>query len=194
MKYLIVGLGNVGRDYDNTRHNIGFDVVDQLAKDLKIEWSLDRHAFMAEGKYKGKTYILLKPTTYMNLSGVAIKYWLDKEKIPLENLMVILDDLNLPLGKLRIRKKGSSGGHNGLKNIEAKLQTVDYPRLRVGIGADFRDGHQVDFVLGTWKSNERALVDLVIQESAEAMKSFSFIGLDRTMNVYNAKEISLKID
>lgn len=191
MKYLIVGLGNIGAAYHHTRHNIGFDVVDKLAEELGATWQVDRYASMAQAKLRGKIYVLIKPSTYMNLSGQAIRYWLDKEKIERQNMMVILDDLNLPLGKLRIRQKGSSGGHNGLKNIEELLQTVDYPRLRVGIGDNFKSGQQVDFVLGKWSSQEQPLVDLVCHESAEAVKSFGFIGLERTMNVYNAKQIAL---
>jgi peptidyl-tRNA hydrolase, PTH1 family len=191
MKYLIVGLGNIGAAYQHTRHNVGFDVVDKLAEELGATWQIDRYASMAQAKLRGKIYVLIKPTTYMNLSGQAIRYWLDKEKIERQNMMVILDDLNLPLGKLRIRQKGSSGGHNGLKNIEELLQTVEYPRLRVGIGDNFKNGQQVDFVLGKWTSEEQPLLDLVCHESAEAVKSFGFIGLERTMNVYNAKQIAL---
>lgn len=191
MKYLIVGLGNIGAEYAHTRHNIGFDVVDALAAEMGATWAHDRYAFVAQGKLRGRTYILVKPTTYMNLSGQAVRYWLDKEKLERAQLMVILDDLNLPLGKLRIRHKGSSGGHNGLKNIEELLQTGDYPRLRVGIGDDFKQGQQVDFVLGRWDADEQPLVDLVIKESADAIKSFGFIGLERTMNTYNAKTIAL---
>jgi PTH1 family peptidyl-tRNA hydrolase len=191
MKYLIVGLGNIGADYHKTRHNIGFDVLDALAAQLGGTWKNERYAAVAEVKSKGRIYVLAKPSTYMNLSGQAVRYWLEKEKIPREQLIVILDDLNLPLGKLRIRQKGSAGGHNGLKNIEELLNTGDYPRLRIGIGDDFKSGQQVDFVLGHWTTAEQPLVDLVIEHSTKAILSFGFIGLERTMNTYNALQISL---
>ena len=192
MKFLIVGLGNVGAEYNHTRHNIGFDVVDALATELGATWQLDRHAYVAEAKLKGKSIWLLKPTTYMNLSGQALRYWVQKEKFDLANIMVILDDLNLDLGRMRIRIKGSAGGHNGLKNIEEVMQTNEYPRMRLGIGSNFRQGQQVDFVLGKWATSERELVQAVVQEAGEAVKSFAFIGLERTMNIYNSKQITVK--
>ncbi len=192
MKYLIVGLGNIGADYANTRHNIGFDVVDEIARSLNAEgWTHDRYCYRTEAKYKGRIFVLIKPTTYMNLSGQAVRYWLQAEKLERSQLMVILDDLNLPLGKLRLRKKGSSGGHNGLKNIEEILQTDDYPRLRIGIGNDFLQGQQVDFVLGRWTQEEAPLVQLVAQAAAGAVKDFAFIGLERAMNAVNAKILTL---
>lgn len=192
MKYLIVGLGNIGADYEHTRHNIGFDVVDEIARSLNAEnWTHDRYSYRAEAKYKGRIFVLIKPTTYMNLSGQAVRYWLQAEKLERAQLMVILDDLNLPLGKLRLRKKGSSGGHNGLKNIEEILQTDDYPRLRIGIGNDFLQGQQVDFVLGRWTAQEAPLVQLVAQAAAQAIKDFAFVGIDRAMNTINAKTVAL---
>jgi peptidyl-tRNA hydrolase, PTH1 family len=189
MKYLIVGLGNVGAAYDFTRHNIGFEVLDYLVREAGGAWALDRHAYVCELKIKGKIFFCIKPTTYMNLSGQALRYWLQKEKIELENALVILDDLNLPLGQMRIRAKGSSGGHNGLKNIEELLQTVNYPRVRIGIGDDFKEGRQVDFVLGKWTADETEKVNVIVQQAAEAIQSFGFIGLERTMNIFNAKKL-----
>src|ERR1700761_5880525 len=154
MKFLIVGLGNIGAEYDATRHNIGFDVADAFVIKHGGNFSLDRHAFMAEVKWKGKTFVVIKPTTYMNLSGKAVKYWMDKEKIPIENILVLVDDLALPLGTLRVRAGGSDAGHNGLKNINLVLMTDKYPRLRFGIGNDYPKGKQIDFVLGKWKTDE----------------------------------------
>ncbi len=185
MKFLIVGLGNIGTEYDATRHNIGFDVADAFVIRHGGSFSLDRHAFKAECKWKGKTFIVIKPTTYMNLSGKAMKYWLDKEKIAIENSLVILDDLALPLESLRLRGAGSAAGHNGLKNIELMLQTNEYPRLRFGIGNQYPKGGQVDFVLGKWKPSEMPIVKEKILKSVEAIESFAAIGLANTMNTYN---------
>lgn len=185
MKYLIVGLGNMGSDYDGTRHNIGFDVVDQICKSLEGSWRLDTHGDLAEVKYKGRTLILLKPNTYMNLSGKAVRYWLQKEKIQPENLMIITDDLNLDFGKTRIRPSGSDGGHNGLKSIQELLATTTYPRLRMGIGSTFSKGKQVNFVLGKWSNDEAAELPNIIERAAEAVKTFASIGIDRAMNLYN---------
>ena len=156
MKYLITGLGNIGYEYENTRHNIGFDAVDFLCKNLEGTWRQDTHGDLAEVKFKGRTLILLKPNTYMNLSGKAIRYWMQKEKIPVEQTMVILDDLNLDFGKIRIRASGSDGGHNGLKNIQELLGGNVYPRMRLGIGSNFSKGKQVNFVLGKWSEDEKA--------------------------------------
>ena len=186
-KFLIVGLGNIGSEYKNTRHNIGFDVVDYLAKEEGVTFSEGRLADVAQLKIKGKPIVLIKPTTYMNLSGKAVNYWLQQEKISIENLLVIVDELALPLGKLRINPKGSDGGHNGLKNIQETLNTTNYNRLRFGIGNEFSKGKQVDFVLGKWTDEEQQLLQERINLAADAIKSFAFIGLERTMNSFNAK-------
>jgi len=185
MKYLIAGLGNFDIEYENTRHNIGFDVVDHLAKEKKIVFTSKRYADLAEFRVKGKTCILIKPTTYMNLSGKAVKYWLDKENLPYENLLVIADDLNLPLGKIRIRKNGSDGGHNGLKSIQELLNSNLYPRMRLGIGNEFGKGRQVDFVLGTWEKEEKKVVEETVKKAADAVISFMLEGVDVAMNKFN---------
>ncbi|WP_295119131.1 aminoacyl-tRNA hydrolase [uncultured Chitinophaga sp.] len=185
MKYLIVGLGNIGMEYANTRHNIGFDVVDAFARKHSVSFNLDRLADIAECKWKGKTFLLIKPTTYMNLSGKAVKYWMDKEKIPVENIFVIVDDLALPLEAIRIRPGGSDAGHNGLKSIQEVLGTNQYPRLRFGIGNNYPKGRQVDFVLGKWKNDEMPLVLQKIDKSCEIIESFAALGTQRTMNNYN---------
>lgn len=185
MKYLIVGLGNMGAQYDHTRHNIGFDVVDYLAKEAALPWIQNTHGDLAEVKYKGRTLILLKPTTFMNLSGKAVRYWMDKHKILPENLLVIVDDLNLDLGKMRLRGKGSDGGHNGLKDIQEKLGSNEYFRLRMGIGKDFHSGQQVNFVLGKWKPHEKEAVEIMIEKAAKAVKNFTTIGTKLTMDELN---------
>jgi len=186
-KFLIVGLGNIGEEYAHTRHNIGFDVLDHLAKEAGVKFKSDRLAEVAEMKYKGKTLILLKPSTFMNLSGKAVNYWMQAEKIEIDNMLVIVDDLALPLGKLRIGPKGSDGGHNGLKNIQEILQTTNYPRLRFGISNEFGKGQQVDYVLGKWDNEEKAKLSERIQLATDAIKAFTFIGLQRCMNTYNIK-------
>lgn len=183
MKYLITGLGNVGYEYDGTRHNVGFEVVDFLCKQLEGNWRSDHHGDLAEVRFKGRTLILLKPNTYMNLSGKAIRYWLQKEKIPLENSLVILDDLNLAFGKQRLRPKGSDGGHNGLKSIQELLGTDAYPRLRIGIGSDFSKGKQVNYVLGKWTEGENAELPHVLEKAAEVVKTYVTIGLERAMSI-----------
>lgn len=185
MKFLIVGLGNIGFEYDGTRHNIGFDVADAFVLKHGGNFTLDRHAFFAECKWKGKVFLVIKPTTYMNLSGKALKYWVDKEKIPLENVLVIVDELALPLGTLRLRGKGSDAGHNGLKNIQLVLQTDQYPRLRFGIGNNFPKGKQVDFVLGKWTPSEMPYVKDNVLKSVEIIESFATQGITQTMNNYN---------
>jgi PTH1 family peptidyl-tRNA hydrolase len=190
-KFLIVGLGNIGADYAGTRHNIGFDVADALAASLNGQFSNVRLAEKAELKWKGHIFICIKPNTYMNLSGQAVKYWMDKEKIVVENTLVILDDLALPLSKLRLRPGGSSGGHNGLKSIEASLGRNDYPRLRFGIGNGFSRGSQVDFVLGGWDEAELPIVRKKVGICVEIVESFAAIGLERTMNQYNKLEFEL---
>ena len=187
MKYLIVGLGNPGIDYDNTRHNIGFDVLDKLAADAGVSWKDETQGWIATIKHKGRTLILLKPSTYMNLSGKSVRYWMTKEKIIRDNILVVVDDLQLPLGKLRLRGKGSDGGHNGLKNIDQMLGGNNYSRLRFGIGNDFHSGQQIDFVLGKWKSEEAEKLPEIIKKATEICKSFAAIGLKFTMNQFNNK-------
>jgi PTH1 family peptidyl-tRNA hydrolase len=185
VKYLITGLGNVGVDYSGTRHNIGFDVVDYLAAKFDVRYKSDRLGFVGSFKYKGRTFILLKPTTFMNLSGQAVRFWMQKEKIKLENLLVVLDDLNINFGQVKMKSKGSAGGHNGLKNIELLLNTAEYARLRLGIGDKFSKGRQVNFVLGKWTEKEEELLPKVIKHAAEGVLSFGTIGLGRSMNSYN---------
>ena len=185
VKYLIAGLGNIGSEYNGTRHNIGFDVVDYLAGKFDVQYKSDRHAFVGSFRHKGRTFILIKPTTYMNLSGQAIRYWMQKEKIKQENLLVILDDLNIGFGHVKLKTKGSAGGHNGLKNIEQVLKSAQYSRLRVGIGNQYSKGKQVNFVLGKWTDAEEDKLMEIIKHSAEAVLSFGTIGVARTMNLYN---------
>jgi len=187
MKYLIIGLGNIGIEYEHTRHNIGFDVVDRLNSELKGEFSLERHAFRSEVKYKGRKLILLKPTTFMNLSGKAVKYWMTMEKVNADHILVILDDLALPLGKLRMKLKGGDGNHNGLTSIIENLGHSNFPRLRFGIGNDFKRGYQSDFVLGKWTSNEEPIIDERIDLAIEFIKGFVSIGAQRTMTALNNK-------
>jgi len=185
MKFLIVGLGNIGMEYDATRHNIGFDVADTFVIQNGGTYTLDRHAHKAEVKWKGKTFVVIKPTTYMNLSGKAVKYWLDKEKIPTEQMLVIVDDLALPVGTLRIRAGGSDAGHNGLKNIQLMLATDKYPRLRFGVGSDFPKGRQVEFVLGKWKPSEIKEVKDMILKSVDAIECFAAQGIGKAMTEFN---------
>ena len=186
-KYLIAGLGNIGAEYVNTRHNIGFKVLDRLASQEGLEFKTAKLGAVAEYKLKGRTFILLKPNTYMNLSGKAIKYWLDTEKIPLENLLVVTDDLNLPFGSIRIKGKGSDGGHNGLKNTQLVLNTGDYARFRFGISDEFKKGQQVDYVLGEWSEEEKAKLPERLDTAVEAIKSFGLSGLGNTMSTFNGK-------
>ncbi len=185
MKYLIAGLGNKGAGYDDTRHNIGFEVVDYLAAKYEVTLENLRYGWVGKFKTKGRTFILLKPNTYMNLSGKSVHFWLQKEKIKQENLLVVLDDLNITFGTVKMKAKGSAGGHNGLKNIEEILKSGQYPRLRIGIGNQYGKGHQVDFVLGKWSSKEMESLPTIIKHSAEAVVSFGTIGLGRTMNSCN---------
>jgi PTH1 family peptidyl-tRNA hydrolase len=187
MKYLIVGLGNIGSEYVNTRHNIGFQVLDVLAQTKEVSFSDVRRAFKAELKHRGRTLVLIKPTTYMNLSGKAVNYWMQKEKIPLKNTLIITDDLALPFGKIRIRAKGSDAGHNGLKNINEILGTNAYARLRFGIGNDFLQGQQIDYVLGKWTDEEKAKLPDRIKKSIEAILDFPVIGIQQVMNRHNNK-------
>jgi len=190
-KFLIVGLGNIGNEYANTRHNIGFDVVHAFVTKHGGSFNVDRLAYMAEVKWKGKTFVCICPTTFMNLSGRAFKYWLDKTKVPLENTLTIVDDLALPLEKLRLRGAGSSAGHNGLKDIQTVLGTDSYPKLRFGIGNQYPKGLQADFVLSQWRKDEISLVKLKIDKSVEVIESFAAIGLDKTMSQVNNIMISL---
>jgi peptidyl-tRNA hydrolase, PTH1 family len=187
MKYLFVGLGNPGAKYEETRHNIGFKVVEALAKELGGTFTLQKVAEKAEVKFKGRTLILVKPTTYMNLSGKAVNYYLQQEKIPKENLVVITDDLALPFGKLRMKGKGSDGGHNGLKDIQAVLNTTEYCRLRFGVSANFNKGQQSDYVLGEWDVEERESLTERIDVAKEFLKSFAAIGIQLTMTNWNGK-------
>lgn len=187
MKYLIACLGNIGAEYANTRHNIGFMVADHLAKDLECTFTTNRLAMVSEMKYKGRQLIVIKPTTYMNLSGKAVKYWATQEKIPIENILVVCDDLALPTGTLRMKKKGSDGGHNGLKNIIEALGSNEFCRLRIGIGNDFAKGKQVDYVIGEWKQSEIDEIQPRLNVAVEMIKSFVAIGPDLTMNQFNNK-------
>lgn len=187
MKYLIVGLGNMGAEYDNTRHNIGFDAVDLLAKEFDVEFKNDQLGDLAQFKFKGRTFILLKPSTFMNLSGKAVRYWLQKHKINKPNLLVIVDDLNLPFGAQRLRGKGSDGGHNGLKDIDRMCGGNNYARLRIGIGRGHAKGGQVGFVLGEWNSEEQDKLGDILKYAGETVKSFATIGLAHTMSKYNKK-------
>lgn len=187
MKYLIVGLGNKGVEYAETRHNVGFKVAENLAKVIDAPFKTANFGWIAEGKYKGRKIFILKPDTYMNLSGKAVKYWMQKENIPLENLMVITDDLALPFGTLRMKAKGSDAGHNGLKSIQEELQTQQYPRLRFGISADFTEGRQVDYVLGTWDTTENEQLPERIEMFSRAILSFVFAGIQNTMSAFNGK-------
>jgi peptidyl-tRNA hydrolase, PTH1 family len=184
-KYLIAGLGNIGAEYAGTRHNIGFDVVDALAGKHGVHFSVERLAEMVEIRWHGNVLVCIKPTTYMNLSGRAVKYWMDKEKIPMEHILVIVDELALPLNRLRLRPGGSDAGHNGLTSIQESLGTNAYPRLRFGIGNNFPRGRQVDYVLGRWGPEELPLVRIKIEKSVELIESFATIGIERTMNLYN---------
>ncbi|MBG9377901.1 aminoacyl-tRNA hydrolase [Panacibacter sp. DH6] len=187
-KYLIVGLGNIGSEYAHTRHNIGFDVLTAFVLKHNGTFTTQRLAEVAEIKWKGKIFICIKPTTYMNLSGKAFKYWMDKEKVPVENTLTIVDDLALPLSKIRLRPSGSSGGHNGLTDIEATIATDKYPKLRFGIGNNYPRGMQVEFVLGKWFPEEVAVVAKKVQACIEAIESFSTNGIERTMNLINKTE------
>jgi len=187
VKYLIAGLGNIGDEYAHTRHNIGFDILDALAGASNISFKDKRYGFVAEYKYRARTYILLKPSTYMNLSGNAVRYWLRKEKLDLDRLLVVVDDLALPFGSLRVRAKGGDAGHNGLNHIQNMLGTAAYARMRFGIGNDYHQGQQVDYVLSGWSEEEEKALPERKEQACEIIKSFGTIGLQRTMNLYNNK-------
>lgn len=187
MHYLIVGLGNIGPEYENTRHNIGFDIVDNLATDASVKFTDRRYGAIAEMKIKNKYLTLLKPSTYMNLSGNAVRYWMQAEKIEIENVLIIVDDLALPFGSLRLRPSGSDAGHNGLKHIQETLSTTNYARLRFGIGNDFNRGQQIEYVLSGWSPEQLETLPQLIDRSSDIVKSFCLAGLQRTMNDYNKR-------
>ncbi|MBP8726072.1 MAG: aminoacyl-tRNA hydrolase [Saprospiraceae bacterium] len=184
-KYLIAGLGNMEKAYFGTRHNVGFDVADAIAEKLGAGFTTENYAHTSRAAYRGRKLLIIKPVTYMNLSGKAIAYWLQKEQIPPERLLVILDDLNIPFGSIRIRSGGSDGGHNGLRSIQESLQSTKYPRLRIGLGNAFAKGKQVDFVLGPWSEEEKKILPGLLTWSAEAVLSWCFNGLQQAMNAYN---------
>lgn len=186
-KFLVVGLGNIGEKYENTRHNIGFKIADALVKEYEESFTTEKHGDLAKLKVKGKTVFVLKPNTYMNLSGKAVLYWMKKENILTDNVLIITDDLNIDFGTIRIKAKGSAGGHNGLKDIQEKLNTSTYPRFRFGVGSDYRKGAQVDFVLGTWSDEEESALIERIPTSVKAVESFINAGLANTMNTFNGK-------
>ena len=186
-KFLIVGLGNIGNKYTNTRHNIGFKIVDEVANEHNVTFETEKLGDIATFRFKGRTFILLKPSTYMNLSGKALKYWMQKEKIEIDNILVVTDDLNIDFGTIRIKGKGSDGGHNGLKDIQEKLGTNKYPRFRFGVGANFSKGRQVDYVLGEWSKEETSQLIERLPTSAKAITSFGTAGLASTMNTFNGK-------
>ena len=187
MKYLIVGLGNIGAEYADTRHNIGFKVLEGLAAASGAAFTAERYGSVARIRHKGRTLVLLKPSTYMNLSGKAVRYWMEAEKIGIENVLVIVDDIALPFGTLRMRPKGSDGGHNGLKNISQLLGREDYARIRFGIGGDFARGHQVDYVLGEWTDEERRSLPERLKFFGDAVLSFATVGAAQTQNMFNNK-------
>ena len=186
-KILVVGLGNPSPKYAETRHNIGFKILDFLAEKKQLTFEAKRYGEVAKFNYKGKNFTLLKPSTFMNLSGNAVRYWLDKENIQINNVLVITDDLNLPFGTLRLKAKGSDGGHNGLKDIQAKLGTTTYPRFRFGISDEFAKGNQVDYVLGEWDVSERSKLNERLEKSSELIQQFGLAGINETMNQFNGK-------
>jgi len=186
-KFLIAGLGNIGPKYENTRHNIGFKILDELAREKEVSFETQKLGDVATFKFKGRTFVLLKPSTYMNLSGKAVNYWMQKEKIVIENLLVVTDDLNLPFGTLRLKTKGSDGGHNGLKDIQVQLNTTKYNRFRFGISDEFSKGNQVNYVLGEWGEDEESKMAERLKTSAELIQSFGTAGVSNTMNTFNGK-------
>jgi PTH1 family peptidyl-tRNA hydrolase len=186
-KYLIVGLGNIGEQYQNTRHNIGFKILDFLAQKENLTFETQKLGDVTVYKFKGRQFILLKPSTYMNLSGKSVVYWMTKEKIPIENVLVIADDLNLPFGTIRLKTKGSDGGHNGLKDVQDKLQTINYNRFRFGISDAFSQGKQIDYVLGEWSLEELNKLNERLELSANLITSFGLAGIQHTMNSFNGK-------
>ncbi len=187
MKYLVVGLGNIGREYAETRHNIGFKVLDALVETSSTSFVSARYGDVAEIRHKGRTITLLKPSTFMNLSGKAVRYWMEQLKVPVENILIISDDIALPFGSIRIRAKGSHGGHNGLRNIIELIGTSNYPRIRFGVGSEFSTGQQVDYVLGEWSDDERERLPERMEQVTKAILSFATAGLANTMNGFNGK-------
>ena len=187
MNYLVVGLGNIGQEYSSTRHNMGFMTLDAWSEASNVPCSVERYGSVAQVSFKGRNFILLKPSTYMNLSGKAVRYWMDKLSIPLERVIVITDDLNLPFGTLRMRKAGSDGGHNGLRSIQECLETTSYPRIRIGIGHDFHEGEQIDYVLGNLSEEEKAQVAELTKKVIAGIKTFALVGADMAMNQVNTK-------
>ncbi len=186
-KFLVVGLGNPGLKYDDTRHNIGFQILDEFAKIAEANFESDKLAEVCKINIKGRQFVCIKPQTFMNLSGKAVRYWMQKENIDINNILVITDDINIDFGMIRIKGKGSDGGHNGLKHIQEVLNTTKYPRFRFGVGSDFGRGQQVDYVLGTWSDEEREYLKTRKKTCAEAIKSFGLVGINQTMNQYNGK-------
>jgi PTH1 family peptidyl-tRNA hydrolase len=186
-KFLIVGLGNIGEKYTNTRHNIGFKIVDEVAQEHNVTFETEKLGDITNFRFKGRTFILLKPNTFMNLSGKAVKYWMQKEKISIDNILIVTDDLNIDFGTIRVKAKGSDGGHNGLKDIQEKLGTTKYPRFRFGVGANYSKGRQVDYVLGEWNKEEKSLLIERLPTSAKVITSFGTAGLANTMNTFNGK-------
>ena len=184
-KYLLIGLGNIGEEYENTRHNVGFQVLNKLSEKQNFSFETQKLGDLGSFRIKGRSVLCLKPSTYMNLSGKSVKYWMEKEKIPLENILVITDDLNLPFGTLRLKTKGSDGGHNGLKDIQNSLQTVNYNRLRIGVGSEFNKGRQIDYVLGKWNEEEKGALPERLDRANELITSFVLAGVKITMNEYN---------
>lgn len=188
MNYLVAGLGNIGAEYASTRHNMGFMVLDAWSEASNTPFSTQRYGDIAEVSFKGRKFYLLKPSTYMNLSGNAVRYWVDKLKLPLENLIVVCDDINLPFGTVRMRKNGSDGGHNGLKDIEYRLGTTNWSRIRIGVGNDFHPGSQVDYVLGHFEDEQKAVIPEICAKVIEGIKNYSTIGPDRAMNFLNTRQ------
>ena len=186
MKYLIVGLGNIGVEYENTRHNVGFMVMDKLAKKFDAKWAISKLAFQTSFKHKGRTFILIKPTTFMNLSGKAVRHWMTVEKVKQENILIVTDDIAIDFEKLRIKQKGSAGGHNGLKNIELLLNSSEYSRLRFGVGGDFSRGKQIDYVLGDFTEDQKITLPTLIEKSGEMILAYGTIGAERAMNQFNS--------
>jgi PTH1 family peptidyl-tRNA hydrolase len=186
-KFLIIGLGNIGDKYTDTRHNIGFKILDEVANEHSVSFQTEKLGDITNFRFKGRTFILLKPSTYMNLSGKAVKYWMQKEKIGIENILVVTDDLNIDFGTIRLKAKGSDGGHNGLKDIQEKLGTNKYPRFRFGVGADYAKGRQVDYVLGKWSKVETSQLIERLPTSGKVITSFGTAGLANTMNTFNGK-------
>ncbi|WP_205860426.1 MULTISPECIES: aminoacyl-tRNA hydrolase [unclassified Polaribacter] len=186
-KFLIIGLGNIGEQYTNTRHNIGFKIVDEVAEEHNATFETEKLGDVATFRFKGRTFVLLKPSTFMNLSGKAVKYWMDKENISVENILVVTDDVNIDFGVIRVKAKGSAGGHNGLKDIQEKLNTQQYARFRFGVGGNYGRGRQVDYVLGEWNKEETSELIERLPTSAKVIASFGTAGLNNTMNTFNGK-------